>query len=64
MCNLKTLRQKRKMTQQDIANKLGITQATYNGYEKGKHQPSIDMLKKIAEIFDTSIDIIVDRYKI
>lgn len=59
------LLQKRKkagFTQNEIASRLQITQSTYAGYETGKSKPSIDMLTKIADLYDTSIDYLVGRY--
>lgn len=40
-----------------------ISQVTYSNYEKGKREPSIDMLIFIAKYYRTSIDYLVGRYK-
>lgn len=60
---LKELRQKENKTQKEIAEDLNITQRTYSNYETGKREPSIDMLINIADYYNTSIDILVGRYK-
>jgi len=62
----KNLRYKRvnlKLTQEDVAKKLDISRTTYAGYEKGYHEPDIETLIKIADLFETSIDYLVGRYK-
>ncbi len=59
MKNLKEIRNSRLMTQQEVANKLNITQATYSGYEAGKYQPSIDILIAMSKLFKVSIDYLV-----
>lgn len=56
MKNLKKVRIERKMSQQEIAKKLNISQATYWGYEVGKYEPNIELLLKMSEIFKVSVD--------
>lgn len=59
---LKDKRKSHKYTQQEIADKLGITQSTYAYYETGRNEPDLETLKKLADIFETSIDYLVGRY--
>ena len=47
------------MTQEDVARFLGISRSGYTYYETGKSLPSIDVLKKLAAIYDTTIDAVV-----
>lgn len=54
--NLKKFRNERKTTQEEIAKKLNIQKQTYQNYELGKREPSIDMLIKLADLFHTSVD--------
>lgn len=56
MKSLKEIRTLNLMTQQEVAQKLNITQSTYSGYESGKYQPSIDILIAISKLFKVSID--------
>lgn len=58
---LKELRLERNMKQEDLAKLLGINKNTISKYETGKREPSIDMLIKIADIFDVSVDYLVGR---
>ena len=53
--NLKKVRKEHKLTQQDIANVLGIDRSTYTFYETGKTSPSISTIYKLAEIYNVSI---------
>ncbi|MFS0576319.1 helix-turn-helix transcriptional regulator [Sporosarcina sp. 179-K 3D1 HS] len=55
---LKNLRLEAKLTQQDVANKLGITRQAYGYYEseKSKREPDHDSTQKLARIFDVSLD--------
>lgn len=59
---LKELRKHNKLTQQEVSEKLNIAQTTYAGYETGKHEPNIETLKKLAELYKISVDYIIGRY--
>ena len=39
------------MTQQELADKLGVSRQTINAIEAGKYSPTLDLAFKIAEIF-------------
>lgn len=56
---IKTLRKQNKLTQIQLANKLGIKQPSLNNWESGKINPSLKMLKKLSSIFDVAIDTLV-----
>lgn len=49
---LKILRVKQHLTQQDIANKLGVSYATYNLIEQGKRKGSTEFWAKLQQIFN------------
>lgn len=53
---IKTLRKGRKLTQQELADKLGITRATVSNYEVGRRSPHISELKRFADFFGVGID--------
>ena len=59
--NLKDIRKKHNLTQAQVAKYLQTSQQAYNYYENEKYEPSIDMLKKLADLYRTSIDNIVGR---
>lgn len=56
---IKNLREKRGLTQEALADMIGMSQKTITAIEKGKRGASVDTLTSIAEIFDTSLDYIV-----
>ena len=64
MSNLKLLRQEKKISQQKLADALGLSQQSINHYENHKIEPDIGTLIKLADIFDTSIDYIVGHTEI
>ncbi|MFC0991584.1 ankyrin repeat domain-containing protein [Pasteurella multocida] len=55
-CNIKELREKHKMSQQDLSDKLNTARPVISNWENGKSEPSSSQLLKIAKIFDTTTD--------
>ena len=53
---IKLYRENKKMTQNDIANILDVSPATVSKYESGALEPNIESLKRLAELFEVSID--------
>ena len=47
--NIRDLRSKRNMTQDELAEKLFVTRQTVSNYETGKSQPDIDTIVRLAE---------------
>lgn len=58
---IKSLREERKITQQELAQYLGVTQKTISNYEKGERSPDPETLKKIADYFDVTVDYLLGR---
>lgn|SRR5699024_4940594 len=58
---LKNLRKERDLTQQDIANVLGVGRATIAGYETKGKQPDYEKLNQLANYFNTSVDYLLGR---
>ena len=52
---IKELREKNKMTQLELANKLGVSDKTVSKWETGKGYPDITLLEPIAEAFRVSV---------
>ncbi|TEB17112.1 antitoxin HipB [Pelotomaculum sp. FP] len=46
------------LTQEELANKLGVTRATINAIEKGRYDPSLRLAFKIARFFEVTIETI------
>lgn len=53
---LKTLRKKNSLTQKELAEKVGVKQNSYANWENGNREPNIEMLVRIADYFDVSLD--------
>lgn len=53
---IKLYRENKKMTQNDVAHILDVSPATISKYESGALEPNIESLKKLAELFELSID--------
>lgn len=53
---LKILRKGRKLTQEQLAEKLGVNRATISNYEIGRRQPSLNDLKRFAEFYGVGLD--------
>ena len=53
---LKEARQMRGLTQQEVAERLGVSKSTYCGYETGRQQPDVRKIKQLAAILQTSGD--------
>lgn len=56
---LKRIRKKYKMTQEEVSQFLGVSRSGYTYYETGKTVPSVDTLKKLAVMYDTTVDEII-----
>lgn len=57
---LKMLRNGQKMTQQQLATRLGVAKSVVSYYESGERYPSYDVLVKIARTFHTTTDYLLD----
>jgi len=51
------------LTQQELAKHLGISPVTISGYENGHREPTIEMLERIADYFDVTVDYLLGREK-
>jgi len=56
MHRIAALRKRDKMSQFELAEKLGLSQQTVSKYERGLIEPDIDRLITMARIFDVSVD--------
>ncbi|MFW5754323.1 MAG: XRE family transcriptional regulator [Marinilabiliaceae bacterium] len=57
--NLRLLRKRRNLTQEDLAGALGIKRPTLNNYENKVSGPPLDVLTAIADYFGLSMDTLV-----
>jgi putative transcriptional regulator len=58
---LKVLRAERNWSQQDLADRLGVSRQSVNAIETGRYDPSLPLAFTIAELFDLPIEAIFLR---
>ena len=56
---LKQIRKERRLTQLKVAQDLNISRETLSHYENNKREPSIELLIKMSEYFNVSIDFLI-----
>ena len=59
--NIRSLRVDAGLTQKQIAAQLGISQNTYSQYEIGVLKYPVDVLIKLADLYNVSLDYLVGR---
>lgn len=59
--NLKILRENNNLKQIELAKKLNISSAAYSNYETGRREPNIEILLKISELFNVSVDDLITK---
>lgn len=57
--NLKKYRILKELTQEDVAEFLGITPQSVSKWERGESYPDITLLPALANIFETSVDLLL-----
>ncbi len=60
---LKDLREDNELTQSKLAEYLHIRQNTYSQYECGQRQVPLDILIKLADYYNVTLDYLVGRTK-
>ncbi len=58
---VRCLRKREKITQEQMAQQLGISRRTYANYERGVHAMPAEVLACIADAFGTSMDYLTGR---
>lgn len=53
--NLKAMRERKRISQQEVADYLGITRQAYSHYEVGRRKPDYETLLKLAEFYGVSV---------
>lgn len=53
---LKQGRSEKKLTQQEIANRMGVNRVTYTNWENGKREPEIDKVVELATELNYTVD--------
>lgn len=58
---LRDIREDNDLVQKEVAAFLGIDQRVYSNYETGKREIPVHLLIKLAELYRTSVDYLLDR---
>lgn len=59
--NIKTTRNIRNITQNEMADALGVNQTFISQLENGRRVPTLEMTERIADVLDCSIDGLLER---
>ncbi len=57
--NIRQLRVKRKLTQDELAERLFVTRQTVSNYETGRSRPDVELLAKIADVLETDVNTLI-----
>ena len=58
---IRNLREDQDLTQAYIGKVLNVTQKSYSRYENGDRAIPIELLSKLADFYDTSVDYLINR---
>lgn len=58
---LKEARKNAGMTQEQVANAINTNRLTFSGYESGRYEQSIEVLCRIADVYNVSLDYLAGR---
>jgi transcriptional regulator with XRE-family HTH domain len=59
--NIRILRRRLSLTQDQFAQKLGIKRSLVGAYEEGRAEPRLELMQKMAEIFSMSVDQLIGQ---
>lgn len=59
--NLIRIRKENKISQQELAEKVNVSQQCVSEWEREKIEPTLSNLWKIADVFDISVDFLIGR---
>ncbi|GAA4876729.1 helix-turn-helix transcriptional regulator [Paenibacillus vulneris] len=54
--NIRDIRKKMKISQEDLANKCGVTRQTINAIENDKYDPTLSLAFKLSIHLETTVD--------
>lgn len=63
LINIASIRCRQGISQVDLAKAIGVTGSAVSQYESGKRKPNIEILKKIAQVLDCTIDDLIKEGK-
>ena len=59
MNQIRKMRIKKKLTQQQLAEKLGVKRTTVTLWESGKNKPRVDTLIELAKVFKCGVNSLI-----
>ena len=59
--SLTELRKLRGLAQKEVAEIIGVSQATYSAYERARNEPNTEILVRLSDLYGVSIDVIVQK---
>ena len=57
--NLKSAREKKGLSQKEVAEAVGVAKSTYSLYESGNREPNVQTIKRIADVLNVSADVLL-----
>jgi transcriptional regulator with XRE-family HTH domain len=57
---IRLIREAKNLTQEQVAEKLGVSQSAYGDIERGDNDPKLSKLQKLADIFEMQLSELVD----
>ncbi len=54
--NLRAARERKGLSQKELAENIGVAKSTYSLYESGNREPNVQTIKKIADLLNVSAD--------
>lgn len=57
--NLKYLRAARKLSQEQMADRLEVKRSSYSGYETGVSEPNLETLQRMQAIHNVGLDVLI-----
>ena len=58
--NLKAARKESGLTQKQVARALSVVESCYANWEQGRTEPNVEMLRKLGDIFNVSLDELIN----
>ena len=54
--NIKKAREKKELSQEQLAERLSVTRQAVSNWERGKTEPDIEMLQRLSEVLEVSVE--------
>lgn len=55
------LRKEHNLSREELSKKIGVSYSTVSKYETGSREPDLDMINRLAELFDVTTDYLIGR---